>query len=167
MRDAVRLLTPAVLFACGDGGVSAIEYPPNDVAFEWLRGEELVSTEAPSTLAYALAADPRSNRLVLLDFYADEPLVILEPDGTIVSRLGGRGTGRVSSKTLGVSRSPTDMPMCGTALCTDFPGQALPSRPKLSRCQSSHQQEPLSGRWNHCRRVNSSVSGRWATDWEC
>ncbi len=90
---AACLLLLVGLLACRDDELGAIEYPPKDVPLEWLDERELVSLDGPSTFAYELAADPITNRLVLLDFYADQPIVILETNGEIVARIGGRGEG--------------------------------------------------------------------------
>lgn len=86
------ILTAAGLVGCANAEME-IEYPSRGIPLVWLELEEVISTDAPSTLAYEIDADPESGRLVLLDFYADRPVVIMEPDGQVVARVGSRGEG--------------------------------------------------------------------------
>lgn len=87
---------PVFLLACVAGcesRIEQIEYPAPGVAIVQLEGEETLSTTAPVTFAMRIAADPVSDRLVMLDFYAEQPVVVLESDGSVVARLGARGEG--------------------------------------------------------------------------
>jgi hypothetical protein len=61
----------------------------------------VLSEEAPSTLAYAIDADPYTGRLVVLDFHADRPIVIMSADGEVLARIGGRGEGPHEFKDVG------------------------------------------------------------------
>lgn len=82
----------AAVAAC-ESRIDQIEYPAPGVPIVQLSGEETLSTTAPVTFAMRIAADPITGRLVMLDFYADEPVVVMESDGSVVARLGGRGEG--------------------------------------------------------------------------
>ena len=89
---ATAAFFPVAVAACEDR-IAQIEYPAPGVPIVQLAGEETLSTTAPVTFAMRIAADPASGRLVMLDFYADEPVVVMEGDGSVVTRLGGRGKG--------------------------------------------------------------------------
>lgn len=85
-------LASACLTGC-ESRIDQIEYPAAGVPIVQLTGEETLSTTAPITFAQRIAADPATDRLVMLDFYAEQPVVVMRSDGSVVTRLGGRGKG--------------------------------------------------------------------------
>jgi hypothetical protein len=90
--------------SCGDDETPArgeIVYPPPNVELVELGPAHVLSEEAPSTLAFAIDADERTGRLVVLDFQADQPVVIMSASGEIVARVGARGEGPHEFKDVG------------------------------------------------------------------
>lgn len=93
MRGIAATLIALATLRCAGGESSKIVYPAPDIPVLDMPAGRVFSTDAPSTLAYAIEADPCTGQLVLLDFYAEQPLVLISSDGVVAGRYGARGQG--------------------------------------------------------------------------
>jgi len=101
LRNAVLILVAAAFIggcgeqdsAAGIGSSRRIVYPPPGISLIELDSAHVVSRDAPSTLAFAIDADAATGRLVVLDYHAEQPVVVMEATGDVVARVGARGQG--------------------------------------------------------------------------